>query len=170
MTSPYVGEVRMFGGNFAPAGWALCSGQLLPISENSALFNLIGTTYGGDGVTNFALPDLRGRFPTHQGTGAGQTVLPGQVGGTETVTLTTSQLPVHTHPSSGSSTATSQSPSKSAPAAWTESQYSTADPTAAQLLPIAVSNTGGNAPHENRSPYLGISFIIALNGIYPSQS
>jgi microcystin-dependent protein len=167
---PFIGEIRLFGGNFAPAGWALCQGQLLSITDNITLFTLIGTTYGGDGISNFALPDLRGRFPVHQGTGAGQTSMLGQAAGTETVTLNGSQLPMHTHPISGSSTATSQSPANAMPAAWSESQYSTADPTTAQLASTAVSPTGTSGPHENRSPYLGVSFIIALQGIFPSQS
>lgn len=167
--TPYIGEIRMFGGNFAPVDWALCDGRLLPISEYSALFTLIGTTYGGDGVTTFALPDLRGRFPADAGTGANQTIALGQMGGTETVTLTGSQLPVHSHPIAASSTANSASPLNSVPAQWADSQYSSGDPTAASLAPNAVTSTGGSAPHENRSPYLGISFIIALNGIFPSQ-
>lgn len=167
--TPFIGEIRLFGGNFAPFGWALCQGQLLPISEYSPLFALIGTTYGGDGITNFALPDLRGRFPVHQGTGAGQTTLLGETGGTETVSLNASQLPMHTHTISASSTATSQSPSNAMPAAWSQSQYSTADPTATQMSSAAVTPAGGLGPHENRSPYLGVSFIIALQGIFPSQ-
>lgn len=168
--TPYIGELRMFGGNFAPAGWAVCEGQLLSIAENAALFQLIGTTYGGDGQNTFGLPDLRGRFPVHQGTGAGQTAVIGQLAGTETVTLTGSQLPVHAHNISGSPTASSPSPANSTPAVWGESQYSTADPTAAQLSASAVTSTGGSGPHENRSPYLGVTFIIALVGIFPSQS
>lgn len=167
---PFIGEIRLFGGNFAPAGWALCQGQLLSIADNSALFTLIGTTYGGDGMSTFALPDLRGRFPVHQGTGAGQTTMLGEAAGTETVTLNASQLPVHTHTISGSSTATSQSPANAMPAVWGESQYSTANPTAAQLATAVVSSTGGSGPHENRSPYLGVSFIMALQGLFPSQS
>ena len=160
----------MFGGNFAPAGWALCQGQLMSISANQALFQLIGTTYGGDGHNTFALPDLRGRFPVHQGPGAGQNAVLGTAGGTETVTLTSDQLPVHSHPIAGSSTASSQSPAGSTPAVWGESQYSTASPASAQLAASAVTRTGGGTPHENRSPYLGLSFIIALTGIFPSPS
>jgi microcystin-dependent protein len=168
--TPYIGEIRLFGGNFAPEGWALCQGQLTSIAENPALFTLIGTTYGGDGQNTFGLPDLRGRFPVHQGVGAGQTAVLGTLGGSETVTLTSDQLPVHSHPISGSSTASSQSPAGSAPAVWGESQYSTASPTSAQLAASAVTRTGGGVPHENRSPYLGLTFIIALTGIFPSQS
>ena len=168
--TPFIGEIRLFGGNFAPEGWALCQGQTLAIAQNQALYSLIGTTYGGDGVSTFKLPDLRGRFPVHQGTGANQTAVLGQAAGTETVMLNASQLPVHSHAISASSTATSQSPANSTPAAWGEAQYSTADPTAAQLAAAAVTSTGGSTPHENRSPYLGVSFIIALQGIYPSQS
>ena len=168
--TPFIGEIRLFGGNFAPAGWALCQGQTLSIADNGVLFTLIGTTYGGDGATTFRLPDLRGRFPVHQGSGAGQTAVLGQAAGTEAVTLSASQLPVHTHAISASSTATSQSPANSTPAAWGESQYSTADPSAAQLAAAAVTSAGGGGAHENRSPYLGVTFIIALNGIFPTQS
>jgi microcystin-dependent protein len=169
MSQPFIGEIRMFGGNFAPQGWALCDGSLLPISEYDVLYTLIGTTYGGDGQTTFALPDLRGRFPVHQGTGGGQTVVMGQSGGTETVTLTRNQLPAHTHQLTGSSAAMSQSPANALPAQWDEGQYSTAPPTAASLAPSAVSAAGGSTPHENRSPYLAVGFIIALFGVYPSQ-
>lgn len=169
MSEPFIGEIRMFGGNFAPQGWALCDGSLLPISPNEALYTLIGTTYGGNGQTTFGLPDLRGRSPVQQGNGGGQTVVLGMLGGAETATLTQGQLPVHTHQLSGSLTANSQSPANSVPAQWAESPYSTADPTAAKLLPTAVSSVGGGLPHQNRSPYLAVNFIISLSGIYPSQ-
>jgi len=159
----------MFGGSFAPLNWALCSGQLMEISQYQELFTLLGTTYGGDGMQTFALPDLRGRFPVDQGNGGGQTVVIGQSEGTETVTLTQGQLPSHTHQPYGSSAATSQSPQNSVPAEWTGEQYSTASPTGS-LLPAAVGVAGGSAPHENRSPYLAVNFIIALFGIYPSRS
>jgi microcystin-dependent protein len=168
VTSPFIGEVRMFGGNFAPVGWNMCDGSTLSINQFQALFTLIGTTYGGDGQTTFQVPDLRGRFPVHQGTGAGQTAVIGQVAGTETVTLSTSQLPSHNHPPSGSSAASSNSPANLAPAAWAGSQYSATAPTAA-LAPSAISFIGDGGSHENRSPYLAISFIIALVGIFPSQ-
>jgi microcystin-dependent protein len=147
----------------------LCDGRTLSIAEYSTLYTLIGTTYGGDGVQTFALPDLRGRFPVHAGTGGGQTIVPGQVGGTETVTLNVNQLPVHSHPIAASSVAASASPGGAVPAQWTDSQYSPADPTVDRLAPTSVTPTGGSAPHQNRSPYLGVSFIIALEGIFPSQ-
>ncbi len=167
--TPFIGEIRIFGGNFAPQGWAMCDGRILSIAQYSELYNLIGTTYGGDGQQSFGLPDLRGRFPVHPGQGAGQTVVLGQLGGTETVTLNGSQLAVHNHPIAASSAASSTSPANSVSAAWTDAQYSVADPSTDRLAPSAVTPAGGGAPHENRSPYLGLSFIIALVGIYPSR-
>jgi microcystin-dependent protein len=159
----------MFGGNFAPLGWQLCDGSLLSIAEYDTLFNLIGTTYGGDGQTTFAMPDLRGRLPFHQGTGGGQSLIIGQNGGVETVTLSTPQLPTHTHPLMGSSTATSTTPNNTSPAQWSGAQY-TAPPADATLLAGSVQPAGSSQPHENRSPYLGVNFIISLFGIYPSQT
>jgi microcystin-dependent protein len=164
LSQPYVGEIRMFPGNFAPAGWALCDGSLLPISGNDTLFNLIGTTYGGDGQSTFALPDLRGRIPAHMG--AGYTLA--EAIGQETVTLTVSQIPAHTHAPQGSSNAGS----KSTPAGnvWGASalhQFSSAAP-AVTLDPAAVGVAGGSQPHDNMSPYLVINFIISLFGIYPT--
>jgi microcystin-dependent protein len=169
VTQPFVGEIRMFGGSFAPLNWALCSGQLIQISQYQELFALIGTTYGGDGFQTFGLPDLRGRFPVHQGVGGGQTVVMGQSAGTEAVQLTPGQMPVHTHQLSGSSMASSQSPANAVPAEWGSAQYSTSSPAAASLLPSAVGVAGGSAPHENRSPYLAVNYIIALVGIFPSR-
>jgi microcystin-dependent protein len=168
MAQPYVGEIRMFGGNFAPAGWMFCEGQLLPISENETLFNLIGTTYGGDGQSTFALPDLRGRIPIHFGNG----FLLAETGGVESVTLTTQQIPVHTHPMLASQTAaTTLDPTDNilatAPLATTF-PYGTDNP----LTPLAakaVSIVGGSQPHDNFQPYLCIDFIISLFGIFPSQ-
>lgn len=169
MSDPYIGEIRMFGGDFAPTGWALCDGQLMSIQENNVLFSLIGTIYGGDGETTFALPDLRGRFPAHPGPGGGQNFTVGEVGGTETVTLSQGQLPKHSHPIKASSTAASTSPAGAAPAAWSGSQYSTSAP--GDRLNVAAGGfTGGSQPHENRSPYLAVSYIISLAGIFPSQS
>ncbi|HEY1621542.1 MAG TPA: tail fiber protein [Streptosporangiaceae bacterium] len=167
--TPFIGEIRIFGGNFAPVGWAMCDGRILSIAEYSALYNLIGTTYGGDGQQTFGLPDLRGRFPVHQGQGAGQTIVLGQLGGSETVTLNSNQLAVHNHPIAASSAANSPSPANSVSAAWTDAQYSKVDPATDRLAPGSVTPAGGSAPHENRSPYLGLSFIIALAGIYPSR-
>lgn len=170
MAEPYLGEIRMFGGNFAPTGWALCKGQLLPISENEALFNLIGTTYGGNGVATFALPDLQGRVPIHQGKAVDQptTFVMGQKSGTETVTLTTSNLPRHTHKVRCSSQlGTKDSPSG---AVWAKQvqEFSTNAPDIA-LNAASINSVGGNQPHENMMPFGVVSYIIALHGVYPSQ-
>jgi microcystin-dependent protein len=159
----------MFGGNFAPAGWMFCEGQLLPISENETLFNLIGTTYGGDGQSTFALPDLRGRLPIHFGNG----FTLAETGGVETVTLTVQQIPIHTHPMPGSSgAATTADPTNNilatAPLATTFA-YGTDNPLTA-LASKAVSPVGGSQPHENFQPYLCVDFIISLFGIFPSQT
>lgn len=172
MAQPFVGEIRMFAGNFAPAGWMFCEGQLLPISENETLFQLIGTTYGGDGQSTFALPDMRGRVPIHQGQGPGisQNYQLAETGGVESVTLTTQQIPIHTHParcSNGGGSPTSDP----ANATWSPSdtlQYSThaADgfmgSSALNTLPV-----GGSLPHENNVPFLCLNYIISLFGIYP---
>jgi microcystin-dependent protein len=169
MAQPYVGEIRMFGGNFAPAGWMFCEGQLLPISEFETLFNLIGTTYGGDGQSTFALPDLRGRLPMHQG--GGFTLA--ETGGAEEVTITVNTMPSHTHALLGSNnTANSNSPTNQAPAltqAATITAYGT-DAPLVSLLPAAVSSIGGSQPHTNFQPYLCVDFIISLFGIFPSQT
>ncbi|WP_134682956.1 phage tail protein [Brevibacillus migulae] len=166
----YIGEIRMFAGNFAPAGWALCNGQLLSISENEPLFMLLGTTYGGDGQTTFALPDLRGRIPIHTGQNprSGTSFALGQMGGTETVTLTTGQLPMHTHVPLAASTGTSNSPAGSY---WAGelSIYSTEAPDG-QMDPALLGSTGGGQPHDNVMPYTAVNFIISLYGIYPSQN
>lgn len=170
MSNQYVGEIRMFGGNYAPVGWAFCNGQLLSISENDALFALIGTTYGGDGVTTFALPDLRGRVPVGQGVLGGTNFVLGQRAGTENVTLTTSQLPMHTHTVNANQGAgTTGNPSNAFWAQSTLNQYATADPNAA-MSPQAIQSAGGSQPHENMMPTLTLSYIIALYGIYPSQN
>jgi microcystin-dependent protein len=167
MAQPYVGEIRMFGGNFAPAGWMFCEGQLLPISENETLFNLIGTTYGGDGQSTFALPDLRGRVPIHFGNG----FILAETGGVETVTLTVAQIPAHSHPFLGSLAAGSQpAPVGNVPATSnTVSIYAATDPANNMYLQM-VQITGGSQPHDNMQPYLCIDFIISLFGIFPSQS
>lgn len=167
MAQPYVGEIRMFAGNFAPAGWMFCDGQLLPISENETLFNLIGTTYGGDGQSTFALPNLQSRIPIHMGNG----FILAETGGVESVTLTVSQIPAHNHPllcSSG--TASLQDPTNSIPAVSTAQAYfnSPANPT--NLSPSAIGPTGGSQPHENLQPYLCVNFIISLFGIFPPPS
>jgi microcystin-dependent protein len=169
MSQPYIGEIRMFAGNFAPAGWAFCDGSLLPISEYDTLFNLIGTTYGGDGLDTFQLPDLRGRFPVHAGTSQGQTFQLGQQAGAPTVTLSTPQLPRHTHTPLAGASATTASAANAFPAGWADVPYSATDPSVA-LAPQQLSPAGGSQPHENRQPYLAIGFIIATQGVYPSQT
>ena len=166
----------MFGGNFAPRGWALCNGQLLSISQNNMLFALIGTTYGGDGVTTFALPDLRGRVPVHQGTGPGlSTYIIGQTGGSETVTLTGNQLPAHTHavtPPASDGPATATDPAGRVFTVRTDGGNAfTATVTGVMggggsPLP----NQGGGVPHNNIQPYLCVTFVIAVEGIFPSRN
>lgn len=166
MSEPYIGEIRLFAGNFAPVNWAFCNGQILAISENEALFNLIGTTYGGDGQTTFALPNLQSRVPVHVGSG----FVLAQTGGTETVTLTVNQMPAHTHPAQATSGAgTSNNPAGNAWANWPGSQFSDQGITAA-MNAGAIGFAGGSQPHENLMPYLTINFIIALYGVFPTQS
>ncbi|MES2709268.1 MAG: tail fiber protein [Verrucomicrobiota bacterium] len=171
MAQPFVGEIRIFAGNFAPSGWEFCSGQLLPISENDTLFTLIGTTYGGDGQETFGLPDLRGRLPLHQGTGAGITYIIGESGGTEEVTLNSNQMPAHTHPQVVStSIGNLPNPENAVPAeSSTGSVYQSASPTVAMSASM-VSVVGGSQPHSNFQPYLCVNYIISLFGIYPSQN
>jgi microcystin-dependent protein len=168
MSSPFVGEIRMFGGNFAPVGWAFCNGALLPISENDVLFNLIGTTYGGDGQETFALPDLQSRIPVHAGPG----FVIGQSGGTESVTLTTSQIPAHSHvPQANNNPGTSNTPQNSVWATGAQSinNYINVAPTVA-MATGALGNTGGSQPHDNMVPFLCVNFILSLFGIFPSQT
>ena len=167
MAQPYVGEIRMFAGNFAPAGWAFCEGQLLPISENETLFQLIGTTYGGDGQSTFGLPDLRGRIPIHEGNG----FTLAEQGGVETVTLTVNQMPAHSHPLLVNTQQGGQnSPANNDLAAGkTVSLFRQAAPTVA-LSPATVGIVGGSQPHDNFQPYLCIDFIISLFGIFPSPT
>jgi microcystin-dependent protein len=167
VAQPYVGEIRIFAGNFAPAGWMFCEGQLLPISENETLFQLIGTTYGGDGQSTFALPDLRGRLPLHQGNG----FVLAQSGGAETVTLTTQQIPAHTHALLASTAAgTQNSPKNNVTAASPSVTLYIGDVTDANLAATAVGSTGGSQPHNNFQPYLCVDFIISLFGIFPSPT
>jgi len=169
MSQPFVGEIRMFGGNFAPAGWAFCSGQLLPISENETLFNLIGTTYGGDGQTSFALPDLRGRIPIHQGTASsGFSYALGQQGGAEEVTLTVQQIPVHRHPLASVEAPTSSTPAGHAFGAPAATKLYAEVDGIADLEGNQIS--GSSQPHDNMMPSLAVSFIISLFGIFPSRS
>jgi len=169
MAQPYVGEIRMFAGNFAPAGWMFCEGALLPISEFETLFNLIGTTYGGDGQSTFALPDLRGRLPIHFGNSFTQA----ETGGAEEITLTVSQIPAHNHAFMGTGNlATGNDPTNNVPASSTGATvlpYGTdAPPTT--LSPQSISPIGGSQPHTNFQPYLCVDFIISLFGIFPSQT
>ena len=169
MAQPYVGEIKMFAGNFAPAGWMFCEGQLLPISENETLFNLIGTTYGGDGQSTFALPDLRGRIPLHFGNGFTQA----ETGGAETVTLTVPQIPVHSHGAvatnnAGGSTAP-QAEVVAAGSVISTQPYGQDAPTS-PLGPSTIGSVGGSQPHDNFQPYLCVDFIISLFGIFPSQT
>jgi microcystin-dependent protein len=167
---PYIGEIRMFGGNFPPAGWHFCDGRLRAISTDQALFGVIGTTYGGNGTSRFAMPDLRGRIPIHQGPG----FVLGQRDGVESVTLTTQQIPVHTHALLGSlDTATSNTPQNnlpaSLPAGGAASAYGAAT-SPVNLDPTSVAPRGGSQPHENMQPFLCVTFIISRFGQFPSPN
>ena len=171
MAQPYVGEIRLFAGNFAPAGWMFCEGQLLPISENETLFQLIGTTYGGDGESTFALPDFRGRVPVHQGNG----LILAETGGAESVTLTVNQIPAHSHPLIASTAASTLSPAGAFLSVPTSSQqgvltYVSGQTPAVALNPATVTPIGGSQPHDNFQPYLCVDFIISLFGIFPSPT
>jgi microcystin-dependent protein len=167
MAQPYVGEIRMFAGNFAPAGWMFCSGQLLPISENETLFNLIGTTYGGDGQSTFALPQLQSRVPLHQGNGFNLA----DQGGVESVTLTVQQIPTHTHNVLASNdTATQTNPSGNVTANTNQLKIYTESAASKLFAANALSPIGGSQPHDDLQPYLAINFIISLFGIFPSQT
>ena len=166
MAQPYVGEIRMFAGNFAPAGWMFCEGQLLPISENETLFQLIGTTYGGDGESTFALPDLRGRLPVHMGNG----FVLAETGGSEEITLTVSQIPAHGHRWFGSADPDStRAPLNSILGRGVADTYAS-EFTPQTLAPQGMSPIGGSQPHTNFQPYLCINFIISLFGIFPSPT
>ena len=176
MGQPFVGEIRMFGGNFAPAGWMFCDGQMLPISENETLFQLIGTTYGGDGQETFQLPNLQSRIPIHQGTQAGTTYVLAEAAGTESVTLSIQQIPNHNHPLLATSASGSvSSPSgnvlalPSAPATVVNPLVYGTDAPQVALSPNAVGPQGGSLPHDNMQPFLCINYIISLFGIFPHQ-
>jgi microcystin-dependent protein len=167
MAQPYVGEIRMFAGNFAPAGWMFCEGQLLPISENETLFQLIGTTYGGDGQSTFALPDLRGRIPLHQGSN----FILAETGGVEEITLTVNQIPAHNHPLLATTNAAdTPNLANALPAKGLISEVYWGDPGDANLNPQTISSVGGSQPHTNFQPYLCVDFIISLFGIFPSPT
>jgi microcystin-dependent protein len=175
MAQPYIGEIRMFAGNFPPSGWMFCAGQSLAIAENDALFQLIGTTYGGDGQETFNLPNLQSRVPIHQGTGPGlQNYILAQQGGVEQVTLTSQQMPVHTHAALGSlDIATSLSPVNAVPATTQSGQNQLAYGTDAPVSPLdpsSISPDGGSQPHENLQPYGVLNYIISLFGIFPSPT
>ncbi len=163
-----IGEIRLFGGNFAPRSWARCDGQLLPISQNSALFSILGTSFGGDGRTTFGLPDLRGRVPVHVGNGPGLTDRRlGEKGGQETVTLTVNQMPNHNH----QLTVSGESPSTKQPSAGFAAVGEYYDPTGNATAPAnSIGNTGGNQPVSTVQPFLAINYIICLQGIFPSRS
>ncbi len=173
MSEPYIGEVRMFGGNFAPVGWLACNGQLVPITGYEVLYTLLGTTYGGDGVTTFGIPDLRGRSPLHAGNGQGLSprVL-GEMVGTETVTLTAAQQPAHAHPvHATTTTGTAPSPAGSV---WAQNSaadllYSASAPSAT-MSAAAFTPAGGNQPHDNMAPFQAVTFIICTDGLFPPQS
>lgn len=175
MSEPFLAEIRIFAGNFAPRGWAFCNGQLLPIAQNTALFSLIGTTYGGDGRTTTALPNLKGRAPMHPGRGPGLTARRlGQRGGTETVTLTEAQMPSHTH----TARAADELPDDNDPAneyvaragGRGSSLYAADSSSLGSMKNNVLSNAGGSLAHNNIQPFLAMNFIIALVGLYPSRS
>ncbi|PZD94522.1 phage tail protein [Paenibacillus sambharensis] len=170
---PYVGEIRMFAGNFAPDGWMFCEGQELSIAEYETLFMLIGTTYGGDGQTTFVLPDLRGRIPVHMGNAVwGETYPLGAKGGQEEVTLTVGQMPAHSHRLlARREQGNTSNPEGAVPAMSTLASYTApGQPAAGQMHAAAAGPVGGNQPHTNMMPYLCVNFIISLYGIYPSQT
>ena len=176
MADQFISEIRIFAGNFVPSGWALCNGQLMPISLNTALFSLLGTTYGGDGKTTFALPNLQGSTPLGAGQGPGLTLRDlGEIGGEQTVTLLDSEMPAHSHTAQASTAGGVNSP---AGAAWGESKlgktplnvYAASGANNVLMSPLALSIAGGSQPHNNMPPYLCLTFIIALQGIFPARS
>jgi microcystin-dependent protein len=174
MSDPFVAEIRIFPFNFAPKGWAFCDGQLLPLSQNTALFSLLGTTYGGDGRSNFALPDLQGRAPMHPGQGPGLSLHDlGETGGSETVTLLESELPGHSHTASASTQPgedAAPGPSEALSRSVGASLYLSPPSNLTQLAPAALAPVGGGAPHNNMQPYLTLSLCIALQGVYPPRT
>lgn len=168
-SEPFIGQIMAVGFNFPPRGWASCEGQLLSIAQNQALFSLLGTTYGGNGTTNFALPDLRGRVPISSGTGPGLTPRSlGERSGSPSVTLTSGNIPSHTHPIATASPATSAAPVAAMPAPGGSQIYGTPD--GATLAADSLTDVGGSQPHPNMQPYLGVFYVIALEGIYPSRN
>ena len=175
MSNPFVAEIRIFTGSFAPKGWALCDGQLMPISQNTALFSLLGTTYGGNGTSNFALPNLQGCAPMQAGQGPGLSLRDlGETAGEQTVTLLQTEMPAHTHGAMAAGDTTQFTPVSNA---WGTGQkgfgnvYAASNPqTNVQMNPFATSIAGGNLPHNNMAPFLGLTFIIALQGVFPARS
>lgn len=174
MADPFVAEIRIFPFNFAPKGWAWCDGQLMPLSQNTALFSLLGTTYGGDGKSNFALPDLQGRAPMQPGQGPGLSLHDlGESGGSETVTLLESEIPAHSHAMRASADpGNAQAPSSAVTLARSSggSAYSTTTSGLTTMAPEALAPAGGDAPHNNMMPYLTFHFCIALQGVFPPRS
>jgi len=170
MSEPFLAEVRIVGFTFAPRGWALCDGQILPINQNQSLYSLLGTTYGGDGRTTFALPDLRGRTPIHIGNAGGSNVFPGQKGGAETHTLAASELPAHSHPFDVlSETGTTVNPDGNTLAASPDLPYMSGG-TRVAMAAGATSNAGGGQEHDNIQPFIALNFCIALQGLFPSRN
>lgn len=174
MANPFVGEIRMFGGNFAPAGWAFCQGQLMSIAENDVLFTLIGTTYGGDGQSTFGIPDLQGRLPMHQGQGPGLSNRQiGEKAGTESVTLNTNQIPAHGHtPAAFNGAGDQVTPVNNfwSSTSTGDQTYDLAVTPSGTMNPNLIGLTGGSQPHDNMPPFLCVSFIISLFGVFPSQN
>jgi microcystin-dependent protein len=167
MSSPFIGEIRMFAGNFAPVGWSFCNGAIIPIDQNDALFNLIGTTYGGDGQTTFALPNLQSRVPIHVGPGFAL----GQTGGTESVTLTVSQIPAHSHvPQCFAATGNQAKPDGGVWASSSPATYFGDTAPDTNMDPSALGSSGGSQPHDNMLPFLVVNFILSLFGVFPSQT
>lgn len=175
MANPFVAEIRMFGCNFAPAGWALCNGQILPLSQNTALFSLIGTTYGGNGKTNFALPDLQGKAALHSGQGPGLSLYDlGQTGGTSSVTLLTTEIPSHKHGVNAVAVANAADPTNmqwaNAAGRPAPNLFASAITSSTNMNSAAIANTGGDLPHNNLMPFMAINFCIALQGVFPPRS
>lgn len=170
MSEPFIGEIKVISFNYPPKGWSFCNGQLLPINQNQALFSILGTMYGGNGQTTFALPNLQARIPVHQGVSPGGSYNVGQAGGEASHTLTINEMPTHLHPGVGQSTASNPGVSP-AGAIWAQAPAVAFAPAPSiQMNPAAVHNSGGSQPHENQAPYLVLNFVIALVGIFPSRN